>query len=163
MIANILLSILYTIGTILLYTLIFSIILLPFYYLGYFLFKKFENKLTWTFAALLSSYIVSYLAVIIVFFAPYLILGYPLSGLSSASNWFVYILYHIGIFAYYAFIFAIISQVFIFFGSYLFKKFKYESAFINTIITILIISLILNVLNILFPWILGGLLIMIYG
>ncbi len=163
MIANILLSILYTIGTVLLYTLILGIILIPLYYLGYFLFKKFENKMTWTFAALLATYIVSYLVVIVIFFAPFLFLGYPLSGLSSASNWFVYILYHIAIFAYYAFIFAIISQVFIFFGAYLFKKFKYENAFINTIITLLIMSLVLNILNILFPWILGGLLIMIYG
>lgn len=163
MLANILLSIIYTIGSLLLYTLILSAILLPLYYLGYFFFKKFESRLSWTFSSLIATYIVAYLAVILIFFAPNIILGYPLSGLDNINNWFTFILYHFAIFLYYAFIITIISQAFIFLGSYIFTKFKYESAFINTILTILIMSLVLNILNMLFPWILGGILVMIYG
>lgn len=163
MFKEILLSILYTSGSILLYTLILSLILIPFYYLGYFLFKKFKNKLTWSFSALIASYIVSYLVVIIIFFAPSIFLGFELHGFKDSTNSFLYILYHFGLFLYYAFILAIVSQIFVFLGSYIFNKFKYESAFINTLLTILILSLIINIINMIFPWILGGILIMIYG
>jgi hypothetical protein len=159
--ANTLYTILYTIGQTLLYSLILTAVLTVLYYPTYLLFKLFNKKLNWNFSALFSSLIAIFVLVIVVYFIPSFF-GIPLTGYENADNKIVFILYLVGQFVLYSIIIALIVQLFVFLGSYLMNKFKFKIDFFNVIFGIFVVSLLLVIIGIIFPWIPGGILTMIW-
>jgi len=155
---QLLLSIIYTIGSLLLYSVLTCIVLLIFYYPTRFFFRKFIKKINWTFSAFLSSYIFVLIGVIVLYFMPHWFFGWPFSGYENAVNKTGAIFYLIAQFLLYALFLNLIAQLFIFLGDYLKEKFKFKSNFLKVLVSIFIVSVILNIIIIIFPWILGGIL-----
>jgi len=160
--SDIFLSLIYSIGSFLYYTLILFVVLCLATFFGNLLFKKFNKKMNWALSAFLSSYIVGFFGVIIIYFIPFIFLDFPLTGLLLADNKFLVFLQLFGLFLLYALVLAVISQLFIFLGSYLIQKFKFKSDVLKYIITLLILSIFLNIVILIFPWSLGGILVMIW-
>ncbi len=160
-IVNILLSILYTLKSLIVYSLITFIVLFLLTLVEKPIFNLFNKKMSWNLSALFSTYILSFVIVIIAYYLPYF-LGVPMKGLGAVYNPWLFYLKLFGLFLLYALIIALITQVFIFLGSYIYSKLNYEKEYVKLAITILIISVILNILNLMFPWILGGLIVLIY-
>jgi len=154
-------TILYTIGQVLLYSLILAVFLTILYYPAYGLFKLFNKKYNWNTSVLFSSYLFILVLIAIIYFIPSFF-GIPLNGYASAESKILFVLYLIGQFLLYALIVTLLSQLFIFLGSYLISKFKFKIEFFSVIISLFIISLIIIILGVLFPWIPGGIITMIW-
>lgn len=159
---SVLYSILYTIKSLILYSIYVTICLLILYLPGYGLFKVFSKKLSWNLSALLSTFIVTYVFVAIVYFVPYWFFGFQLKGYELNDAKFLFFLALFGIFILYALFLTLFSQLFIFLGTYITEKLKFKSFLLKLILAVFIIAIILNILVMIFPWILGGIINMIY-
>jgi hypothetical protein len=159
---SVLYSILYTIKSLILYSLLVTLALLILYLPGYGLFKLFSKKFSWNISSLLATYIVTYVFVAIIYFVPYWFLGFQLKGYEQNDAKFLFFLALFGMFLLYALFLTLFSQLFIFLGAYLTEKFKFKSFLLKLVLAMFIIALILNILVMIFPWILGGIVNMIY-
>jgi len=161
-IITILYTILYTLKSLVLYSLLVTVGLLVLYLPGYGIFKVFSKRLTWNISALIAAYIISFVCVVILYFVPYF-MGLPLKGLEAlTTSKFLFFLKLFGLFLLYAIFIALFAQLFIFLGAYITEKLKFKSFFWKLILALLIISFILNILIMIFPWILGGILTLIW-
>jgi len=160
-VSSILLTILYTLKSLVIYSLITSVVLTIVYYPGLFLFNLFSKKMNWNLATFFSAYILVLVFVVLIYFCPLWFFGLPLKGYEIATDKLVFVLKLIGLFLMYSLAITFIVQIFVFFGAYLLKKLKFKSSLFNTYITMLIIGLILSIILMIFPWIPGGLLAMI--
>jgi hypothetical protein len=136
--------------------------ILVLYLPGYGLFKVFNKKLNWNFSSLFATYIVAYIVVAIAYFIPYWFFGLPLNGYAQNDTKFLFFLALFGVFLLYALVLTLFSQLFIFLGAYLVEKFKFKSQLLKVVLAVFIVSVILNIVVMIFPWILGGIINLIY-
>lgn len=158
---TVLYTILYTIKSLILYSLLVTIGLILVYLPGFGFFKLFSKKLSWNISALLSSYIISFVCVVIIYFIPYF-MGLPMKGYNEVENKFLFFITLFGLFLLYSVFICLFSQLFIFLGAYITEKLKFKSFVLKLVLALFIISVILNVLIMIFPWILGGILTLIW-
>ncbi len=144
------------------YSAILAVILSVVYYLALPLFKKLEEKMSWVLAAFVTSFIFVLIGVCIVYFFPNLFWSWKFTAYGLAENKFLFFLALIGSFLYSALVISVVIQPLVFLGSFLQKKFKYNTNLLNTILSLFIISLIVVICIALFPWILGGILAIIF-
>lgn len=144
------------------YSVILAIILVIIYNLALPLFKKLEEKMSWLLAAFVTSFIFVFIFVIIVYFLPNLFWNWSFTAYDLAESKFRFFLQLLGSLLYSTLVISVVIQPLVFLGSFLQKKFKYNSNLLNTILSMFVIALIITISFALFPWILGGLLTIIF-
>lgn len=144
------------------YSAILAIILAIIYNLALPIFKKLEEKMSWLLAAFITSFIFVFIFVIIVYFVPNLFWGWKFTAYELAESKFMFFLHLLWGLFYSTLVISVVIQPLVFLGSFLQKKFKYNSNLLNTILSMFVIALIITISFALFPWILGGILTIIF-
>ena len=151
---------------VLLYSLALALVLVPLYYIGD---KLFENMKRvhdhWILDAFLSSFIISFVVVLFLYLFPFFFLGWSFESFEILETFweqFVHLLKILISMLYVTGIIALISLPFAMFFSYLFEKYNVGQNLVKLYGVMYVISVVLLLINMFLPWILGGILLMIY-
>lgn len=155
-------SVLQTLWSLFLYSLIFALVLTVIYYLALPLFTWLSEKLPWIIAVFIASFIFVLLGVIVIYLLPALFLNWKFAAYEQAINKWLFLLKLAGSFLYSAFLITLVIQPLIYIGAFLLKRFKYTLSILNTLLTMFILGIVVCVFFLLFPWVIGGILVLIF-
>lgn len=155
-------SVLQTLLSLFVYSLVFAIVFTAIYYLAQPLFNWLSEKLSWIVAVFIASFIFVLLGVIVVYLLPALIWDWKFEAYTQALNKFLFLLKLVGSFLYSAFMITLVIQPLIYIGAYLQKRFKYKLGLLNALLTMFILGVVVSVFFMLCPWVIGGILVLIF-
>lgn len=152
--------------SIFLYSFLIAVVLLPVYGFATVLFSHIEKYYKhWMFDAVVTAFILSFVVVVFLYFTPYLFLGWEFNSfkfLETTSQWVWMIVKVLFNLIYVAAIVALIAILFAVIFCAFEKKFSKQNYFVKIYLSLYAVSFLLLLVNMLFPWILGGIILMIY-
>ena len=151
---------------VLLWSLLAAAILVPIYYVSLRVFNYFKKKYDhWIFDSLISSFLLSFLLVIVMYLFPFVFLGWSFDSYIVISGFWAQLWYTIKLILSLmltALIYALLVQPFIMLISALNIKYEGRGFLLRIYLPLYIISVIILFLNLFFPWLLGGVIMLVY-
>jgi len=149
-----------------LYSFLLAIVLLPVYVLATLVFgMTYKKGKNWVFHSLITAFVLGLVFTIIMYFVPYLFFGWQFESfryLETFWDWVSKIFFVILNIVKVAAIIALVAQPFAMLFSYCLQKFEKLNSLLKIYFSLYVVAFAILFVYMLFPWIFGGIILMIY-